>query len=68
VSSGVRWPTCLVRLWWSGALGAFVLGAITGVVMMAAGRAGRTTAIPVGPFMIVSAVTAMFAARPITEA
>jgi leader peptidase (prepilin peptidase) / N-methyltransferase len=61
----------LAYLSWSalvvGALGAFVLGAVTGVAMMAAGRAGRTTAIPFGPFMIVGAVTAMFAAGPIAE-
>ncbi|GAB2822045.1 A24 family peptidase [Lentzea nigeriaca] len=62
----------LAYLSWSalviGAFGAFVLGAVTGVAMMAAGRAGRTTAIPFGPFMIVGALTAVFAAGPIAEA
>lgn len=62
----------LAYLSWSalvvGALGAFVLGAFTGVVMMVGGRAGRRTAIPFGPFMIVSALAAVFAAGPIAEA
>jgi leader peptidase (prepilin peptidase) / N-methyltransferase len=62
----------LAYLSWSalvvGALGAFVLGAFAGVAMMAVGRAGRTTAIPFGPFMIASALTGVFAAEPIVEA
>ena len=40
---------------------AFVLSAITGVALMALGRAGRRTAIPFGPFLAVGAVLALTA-------
>jgi leader peptidase (prepilin peptidase)/N-methyltransferase len=59
----LSWPALVV-----GAFSAFVLGAFTGVAMMVVGRAGRTTAIPFGPFMIVGAITAVFAAGPIADA
>jgi leader peptidase (prepilin peptidase) / N-methyltransferase len=39
-----------------GTMAAFILGAIVGVVLMAVGRAGRQTAIPFGPFMLVGAL------------
>jgi leader peptidase (prepilin peptidase)/N-methyltransferase len=41
--------------------GAFLLGAITGVALIAAGRGGRKTAIPFGPFMIAAALITFFA-------
>jgi leader peptidase (prepilin peptidase)/N-methyltransferase len=37
------------------AFGAFVLGAVAGVTLMAGRRAGRRTAVPFGPFMLVAA-------------
>lgn len=37
------------------AFGAFLLGAVTGLVLIAGGRAGRMTAVPFGPFMLVAA-------------
>ena len=37
------------------AFGAFVLGAVAGLVLIAGGRAGRKTAVPFGPFMLVAA-------------
>ena len=40
---------------------AFVLSAITGLALMAFGRAGRRTAIPFGPFLAVGAVLALTA-------
>jgi len=40
--------------------GAFLLGAIAGVTLMAARRGGRKTAIPFGPFMIASALITVF--------
>jgi leader peptidase (prepilin peptidase)/N-methyltransferase len=39
-----------------GGFAAFVLGAVVGVAGMVAGRAGRKSAIPFGPFMILGAV------------
>jgi leader peptidase (prepilin peptidase) / N-methyltransferase len=39
-----------------GAFAAFVLGAVVGVLGILSGRAGRKSAIPFGPFMILGAV------------
>jgi len=39
-----------------GFFAAFALGAISGIVLMVAGRAGRKTAIPFGPFMALGAI------------
>ena len=41
--------------------GAFLLGAIVGLVLIATRRGGRKTAIPFGPFMIAAALTTVFA-------
>jgi leader peptidase (prepilin peptidase)/N-methyltransferase len=49
------WPTLLV-----GAFAAFVLGGIFGLILMAARRAGRKTAIPFGPWMILGAWAGLF--------
>ena len=38
----------------------FVVGAVVGVVMMIAGRAGRRTALPFGPFLAVGSMVALF--------
>lgn len=42
-----------------GGFGAFLLGAIWGVASIATGRAGRKSALPFGPFMVVAAIGAM---------
>jgi leader peptidase (prepilin peptidase) / N-methyltransferase len=38
---------------------AFLLGAVVGVGLMAAGRAGRRSALPFGPFMLLGAYLAL---------
>ena len=48
--------------------GAFVLGAIVGVTLMVARRAGRRTAVPFGPFMLCSTWLAVFAGDAIIDA
>ncbi|MDX6241318.1 MAG: leader peptidase (prepilin peptidase) / N-methyltransferase, partial [Kribbellaceae bacterium] len=61
----------LAYLSWSalliGAFGGFLLGAVFGVAVMAAGRGGRKTALPFGPFMIAGALLAIFLADPISN-
>ncbi len=42
-----------------GGFGAFLLGAVWGVASIATGRAGRKSALPFGPFMVVAAIGAM---------
>jgi leader peptidase (prepilin peptidase)/N-methyltransferase len=37
------------------AFGAFLLGAVVGLVLIVGGRAGRRTAVPFGPFMLIAA-------------
>jgi leader peptidase (prepilin peptidase)/N-methyltransferase len=51
-----------------GAFGGFLLGAVAGVITIAGGRGSRKTALPFGPFMVRTALLAVFAARPITHA
>jgi leader peptidase (prepilin peptidase) / N-methyltransferase len=46
---------------------AFLTGAIVGVVLMVAGRAGRKTAIPFGPFMALGAILSVLYGEPILE-
>jgi leader peptidase (prepilin peptidase)/N-methyltransferase len=41
----------------------FVLGAVVGVAMMAAGKAGKRTALPFGPFLAAGTVAAVFAGQ-----
>ncbi|WP_290062087.1 prepilin peptidase [Amycolatopsis solani] len=54
----------LAHLSWTalllGAFGGFLLGAVAGVVVLAAGRGDRDTALPFGPFMIAAALVAVF--------
>jgi leader peptidase (prepilin peptidase)/N-methyltransferase len=52
----------------TGTLLAFVLGGLTGLVLMAAGRAGRRTAIPFGPPMLAGALLAVLWSRPLVDA
>jgi leader peptidase (prepilin peptidase) / N-methyltransferase len=50
-----------------GAFGGFLLGALTGVALIAARRGGRRTAVPFGPFMVAGALVALFFAAPIAH-
>ena len=45
----------------------FALGAAVGVAMMVAGRAGRRTALPFGPFMLLGALLSIFSAEPLSQ-
>jgi leader peptidase (prepilin peptidase) / N-methyltransferase len=62
----------LAYLSWSalfvGAFAGFLLGGVAGVALLAAGRGGRKTALPFGPFMIAGAFVAIFVAHPIANA
>jgi prepilin signal peptidase PulO-like enzyme (type II secretory pathway) len=42
-------------------------GCLVGVAAIAAGRGGRKTALPFGPFMIAGALLAIFLASPIAD-
>lgn len=46
----------------------FALGAVVGVALMAAGRAGRRSAIPFGPFMLAGALVAVLAGGAMVDA
>jgi leader peptidase (prepilin peptidase)/N-methyltransferase len=48
-----------------GAFAGFLLGALVGVGVMLAGRGGRKTAVPFGPFMVAGALLALFVADPL---
>lgn len=50
-----------VRTWFAGLLGGFVLAAVTGIVLIAAGRATRKSQLPFGPFMLAGAFAAILA-------
>lgn len=52
------WGSSLVAL-----LGGFVIGALVGVALMLAGRAGRGARVPHGPFMLAGAVVGLFAGQ-----
>ena len=54
------WPTVLVALFV-----AFALGALCGVLLMAAGRLGRRDPLPFAPALAVGAATAALAGRPL---
>lgn len=54
------WGASLVGL-----LAGFASGALVGVGMMAAGRAGRRSALPFGPFMLIGALIGMFVGQHI---
>ncbi|MDQ7810249.1 prepilin peptidase [Amycolatopsis sp. A133] len=59
----LSWAALLI-----GAFGGFLLGAVAGVVVLAAGKGSRKTALPFGPFMIAAALVAIFAAEPLGRA
>jgi leader peptidase (prepilin peptidase)/N-methyltransferase len=48
-----------------GAFAAFVLGGVFGLILIAARRAGRKTAIPFGPWMILGAWVGLIAGEPV---
>ena len=51
-----------------GAFGAFLLGGTFGIVLLAIRRAGRSTGIPFGPWMLLGAWVGAFAGAPIWDA
>ncbi|BBH16118.1 prepilin peptidase [Nocardioides baekrokdamisoli] len=57
VTAYVSWGTLLV-----GAFGAFIVGSVIGVALLATGRAGRNTAVPFGPFMAIGAWASLLGA------
>lgn len=57
ITGYVSWGTLLV-----GAFGAFVIGSVVGVALLASGRAGRRTAVPFGPFMALGAWVSLLGA------
>lgn len=54
-------------VWAVGLLAGFFSGGLAGVVLLVGGRAGRKTAIPYGPFMLVGALLAVFWGDPIAD-
>ena len=58
----LSWGALLV-----GAFGGFVLGSVVGVALLASGRAGRKTAVPFGPFMILGALASILGASALGE-
>lgn len=58
----LSWSTLVV-----GAFAGFVLGAATGVAVMATRRGDRKTALPFGPFMIAGALLAVFVGQPVAD-
>lgn len=59
----LSWGTLL-----TGAFLSFLLGSVVGVLLMSVGKAGRKTAIPFGPFMIIGAMAAVLGAGRIGDA
>lgn len=51
----------------AGLLGGFVIGALVGVALMLAGRAGRRSRVPHGPFMLAGAALGMFLGQPLWD-
>jgi leader peptidase (prepilin peptidase) / N-methyltransferase len=54
--------------WTVGLFGGFVLGGVVSIGLVLAGRAGRKTRVPYGPFMIVGAFIAVFVGQPLASA
>jgi leader peptidase (prepilin peptidase)/N-methyltransferase len=52
----VGWPSLAV-----GIFAAFLIGAVIGLALIAAGRGGRKTAVPFGPFMVVGTFIGLWA-------
>jgi leader peptidase (prepilin peptidase)/N-methyltransferase len=62
ITAYLSWGTFLTA-----AFGAFLLGAVVGLVLIVGGRAGRRTAVPFGPFMLVAAWTSILGASGLGE-
>ena len=60
---GVGWGALAVGLF-----GGFLLGGLWGIALLATGRAGRRSAIPFGPFMLLGALVAVLVGQPLAEA
>jgi leader peptidase (prepilin peptidase) / N-methyltransferase len=58
----LSWSTLVI-----GAFLGFLMGALTGIVLIGLGRGGRKTAVPFGPFMIGGALLAIFVAPSIAN-
>jgi leader peptidase (prepilin peptidase)/N-methyltransferase len=63
VTGWLGWSALVVGL-----AAAFVVGAAVGSALMVMGRAGRGTAIPFGPFLLVGAFLGIYAGRPLADA
>ena len=50
-----------------GAFAGFLLGGVVSIGLVLAGRAGRKSAIPFGPFMLAGALTGILAGQPIAD-
>lgn len=50
-----------------GAFAAFLIAAVVGAILIVSKRGSRKTAIPFGPYMVVGAMLAIFAAEPIAQ-
>lgn len=59
----VSYPALVV-----GALSAFVIGAVVGIVLIVARHATGKTAVPFGPAMVAGALVAIFASGPLSDA
>jgi leader peptidase (prepilin peptidase) / N-methyltransferase len=46
---------------------AFLIGAVSGIALMIAGKAGRKTQVPFGPFMALGAIIATLYGRPLLD-
>jgi leader peptidase (prepilin peptidase) / N-methyltransferase len=62
MTAAISWGAFLV-----GAFGAFFLGAVAGVLLMVSQRAGRKTAVPFGPFMLLAAWASILGASGIGQ-
>ncbi|WP_028638430.1 prepilin peptidase [Nocardioides sp. URHA0032] len=62
MTAALSWGAFLV-----GAIGAFFLGAVAGVLLMANRRADRKTAVPFGPFMLLAAWASILGASGIGQ-
>ena len=56
------WPQLIV-----GGFSAFIVGAIVGIALIIARRAGRKSGLPFGPFMLIGAAIGIFAGQPIAD-
>jgi leader peptidase (prepilin peptidase)/N-methyltransferase len=54
---------------WAVALfGGFLFGGVVSIGLVLAGRAGRKSKVPYGPFMVLGAMVAIFAGQPLAHA